>query len=736
MATIAKQTIYLNLRPGAVMPVLHVSQGDSGLESLEFKLINGHQPWTIPAAVTDIQLNGATPVGVFSYNDPTWSGNTVTANVTETMTAEKGVVICELRLLDSTLNSIGTLNFVISVEPSPYTNAHVSTSDMATIIAALNGSQQNMLLSKSWAVGNTGVRSGENTNNSKYWSEVSDDNGQRWAIGSVDGTAVPSTDPAYHNNSKWWSSISESWAIGGTGDRAGEDTNNSKYWSTVSHMYANEVSYKKVYENVAEMKADADLLDGQICRTLGYYTADDGGGALYQMHVEQPTTYSEIIENGLYAELIFPGVVTLEMFGAKGDGITDDSTVFSNAVSNTDSIYVLPKTYKLNSNIVLRSMSGKKIYGVRGKSVIRFDQRAITPAAENFNYLLSFIACADIEINGIVFDYAPTGSNSYNNVLVNIDECSRISFKDCALYSDKDNGGMHNICTCAFIRSSNGLTTIANKSITFEECDIINHSGATEGGCVWVVSPMTHVSVNKCHVSHCTSDEALASWNTSGGIFTINDSYMELVNLNITPSQIIGAYRTGIIAVNNSKIYSPPGLGALSFIRSHHNGTIMLNNCDVSVDMYRQMRIFKTQADESIIQLSNCRIYAPSSIASDDPKIYEGVDGNGIFKASNCEFIVDRAISSQNTPLTVMSSTGGHVTLSACSFKLVNPDKYQYIGFYFTSAKTNWAATGCDFIGSGGQVQCIGIANVSSAAAGNNRNANITFNSNAQTMFA
>lgn len=321
MATITNQTIYLNLRPGAVMPVLHVSQGDSGLEALEFKLINGHQPWTIPAAVTDIQLNGTTPVGVFSYNDPTWSGNTVTANVTETMTAEKGVVICELRLLDSTLNSIGTLNFVISVEPSPYTNAHVSTSDMATIMAALNGSQQNMLLSKSWAVGDTGVRSGENT-----------------------------------NNSKWWSSISESWAVGGTGNRTGENTNNSKYYADQSRIEGNGLAsvfsdaldyttgdyviYNGIlyeftanhnagawnlndvhavnmgdevtdlknivnrlrFNTVADMIADRTLSVGDIAETLGYNTKDDGFGGLYTI---VSTGYAqkdyEELQNGLYA---------------------------------------------------------------------------------------------------------------------------------------------------------------------------------------------------------------------------------------------------------------------------------------------------------------------------------------------------------------------------------------------------------------------------------------------------
>ena len=53
-------------------------------------------------------------------------------------------------------------------------------------------------LSKSWAVGGTGLRSGEDENNSKGFSE--------------------------------WS---KSWAVGGTGKREGEDTDNAMYYASI-----------------------------------------------------------------------------------------------------------------------------------------------------------------------------------------------------------------------------------------------------------------------------------------------------------------------------------------------------------------------------------------------------------------------------------------------------------------------------------------------------------------------
>ncbi len=296
MATITKQTIRVDLTPGRVYPVLHVSQGDVGLEALEFYVYQNGQPFTIPSEVTAINIDGMTPVGVFSYLC-TWTGNVVTAELTATMTAERGIDICELALYDATNNKIGTCNFVIAVEESPYTNAHVSTSDMATIMAAASSAQQYELLAKSWAVGDTGIRTGENTNNSEYWAE-----------------------------------ISESWAVGDTGKRTGEDTNNSEYWSTISHQYANTISFK-TYDTVAQMKADTGLLDGGVCRTLGYYAANDGGGAEYI--ITENSTFAnpdQELDNGLVAEFVYNGSVSLRQCGATGDITQDETSIVQDAI--------------------------------------------------------------------------------------------------------------------------------------------------------------------------------------------------------------------------------------------------------------------------------------------------------------------------------------------------------------------------------------------------------------------
>lgn len=245
MATITTQTIKVDLTPGRVYPVLHVSQGNVGLEALEFYIYQNGQPFTIPPEVTAINIDGMTPVGVFSY-PCTWTGNVVTAGLTATMTAERGIDICELALYDATNNKIGTCNFVIAVEESPYTNARVSTSDMATIMAAASSAQQYELLAKSWAIGGTGIRTGEDANNSKYWAE----------------------------QSEAWVDMAESWAVGGTGKRTGENTNNSKYYADQSRIEGNGLA--SVFSDVLDYAAGDYVIYNGI---LYQFKEDHAAGA-------------------------------------------------------------------------------------------------------------------------------------------------------------------------------------------------------------------------------------------------------------------------------------------------------------------------------------------------------------------------------------------------------------------------------------------------------------------------
>ena len=88
-------------------------------------------------------------------------------------------------------------------------------------------------------------------------SQASAEDAEAWAVGERNGEPVTSEDETYENNAKFYageaeeqadrsgekSTLAESWAVGGTGTRTGEDTDNAKFYSEVAQQGAEESGY-------------------------------------------------------------------------------------------------------------------------------------------------------------------------------------------------------------------------------------------------------------------------------------------------------------------------------------------------------------------------------------------------------------------------------------------------------------------------------------------------------------
>lgn len=166
------------------------------------------------------------------------------------------------------------------------------------------------------------------------------------------------------------------------------------------------------FDNVADMKAAPNLIDGSYARTLGYYAKNDGGAGLYKIrNITNDDVVDEafIIEmdddsNQLIAELIFGTEVNANQLGAYGDGTHDDTTAIQTGInklatlSNKGTLKLLSKTY-LVGNITLKQ--NVNIIGEGRK------QSKLYAKAEITGYLINasdwngnWHTCRDFEIDG------------------------------------------------------------------------------------------------------------------------------------------------------------------------------------------------------------------------------------------------------------------------------------------------------------------------------------------------
>lgn len=90
------------------------------------------------------------------------------------------------------------------------------------------------------------------------------------------------------------------------------------------------------FDTVADMKASTNLVAGSYAQTLGYYTLNDGGGALYK--ISNTGTADEmftIAVGTLYADLVFANEVETLQLGIKNDDSEDISSKLNAVIANT-----------------------------------------------------------------------------------------------------------------------------------------------------------------------------------------------------------------------------------------------------------------------------------------------------------------------------------------------------------------------------------------------------------------
>ena len=270
---------------------------------------------------------------------------------------------------------------------------------------------------------------------------------------------------------------------------------------TLQEIIADYLNAKAIFgfDNVDALKASTNLIDGSYAETMGFYSKNDGGRALYKIRdITNDDVIDNItiiplddVENNLIAELIMSHEMNIKQFGLIGDGTDTQSQindiidiVINNNITLTISDItlsyplIIPDNININFNeitytgnssaLVIKSENGCIINGNKlissGKG-IEFNNEDITTTNGNvkdFNINISYIETnndsiwlnANMASKGIINGYiksivvkSTTGKGIMVNPTagwvgqINFDITNIQSLTDYAIYLTTANGG-------------------------------------------------------------------------------------------------------------------------------------------------------------------------------------------------------------------------------------------------------------------------------------------------------
>ena len=380
------------------------------------------------------------------------------------------------------------------------------------------------------------------------------------------------------------------------------------------------------FDSVADMKASTNLIAGSYATTLGYYSANDGGQSVYKVVDSAPATHYESLGDGLYAELILTDEMNVKQFGAKGDGVTDDTSAIQKAIDNASVVIVPNGTYMIKADDPhqtgpynhsnedydggLKLKSNLTIKGESKNSILK----AITTTSENYNvirgYNVNNINIENITIIGDKETHDNTLGGEWGHGLM-IMQCSNVNVTNCDIKQTWGDGIYVGIVYNNIIDHQNENINIENVTI-----DTASRNG------------ISMCSINKGLVSNCLIKNVTRKAPKSGidiepeGYGVTSPAIVNLCIVNSTfDSNHYGIYTYLTNAVDATKdfevsvsdcLFNESATSLVIQSASDQNNTITgfvkVNDCKFIKDGWTAIRVIDHQSKHPLIDMNNIYI--------------------------------------------------------------------------------------------------------------------------------
>lgn len=409
----------------------------------------------------------------------------------------------------------------------------------------------------------------------------------------------------------------------------------------ISDMINNgEIEVKLRYDNVSTMKEDTSVLAGEVLETLGYYNKNDGAGSRYLTRQKTETDVEDngaihFLKNNLVAELIVSEKITVNQFGAKGDGVSDDTVAIQKAMDyamdNKLKLEFVRKTYIISNSLVINRPKGYLGLIIDGNNA-----EIKTPNAIPGEYLLDIKTeyTESYSTSGLIIQNLYVNGN-YKNKGINIDlfhfwSLKNVQINECLVglrlcntyYGNVDNNTNFHNCFYGILFDDSMETTLNEvNTIYIGNCSFMMRSDnksqfttdLTESVAVKIDTMMNTVKFIGCVIEHYDHAFKNGTFKNSPdgsykGSFTIDRCYIEKVGKVFEfKKESYKKYFQPIVEMMNCRIF-PQGTVSTSLKGSMECGDFNIHDNQpftIVIGTEPMKLSIKTDMDDLFMDLTN-----------------------------------------------------------------------------------------------------------------------------------